>query len=546
LRTLLILRAHKADSDTFAAYDRYCGLRSADVVICCDERDGAVDMGGRSKLAWDRDTLTALGLFAHPRCGWRCGDYAYYVTRAARPDYDRYWLVEPDVLINVEHLDAAFDQLNGGDADFLAARFSVRDERWEWARTMRHRYDKVYGCIFPLTRLSAGAIDHLHAARRAALVPELQEAFANWPNDEVFVATELCNHGFTCLELASGLPGSYTRATLRTAIPHDRAALQAGGPDGLIYHPVRDFRTWFEDRSRWAADYGQRRRAGVQSPSRGHVMQLLGLAAAAFEQEGLGEAAVFPLMLARDQAADAETPDNTDLAQVDLQSRQGRAARMLARDFGPRRNGRVFATAHLLGAMADRRPLGVATVADFTTGVAVPLHMLPARFALPYAFDFDADSLLLTIHALPAAVLSADSVLEEQRRSACVGCLVHVRHLPRFYPLEAARPDPLFLVMAEASARKAEGERLRSRGVRAVVDPPALMQLAASATRFLEVRAHWQAGLLLAAIAPAFLTYGAPDGPVVFVVSEDVLRLRGALAAVFAGCRIVRDADAVV
>ncbi len=545
MRTLVILRAHKADADTFAAYDRYAGLRSADLVICCDERNGAVDMGGRAQLSWDRDRLAALGLFAHPRCGWRCGDYAYYVTRAARPDYDLYWLVEPDVVINVDDLDAAFDRLNSAEADFLAPRFALRDDRWEWARTMRYRYERVYGCIFPLTRLSARAIDHLHAARRASLVAESAETFAAWPNDEAFVSTELYNHGFACLELQSGLPGCYTRETLRTAIPHDRAALESRQPDGLIYHPVRDFNAWFEDGSRWAADCGQRRRGGFEPPARGQVMRLLGLAAACAEHEGLGDAAMFPLMLASDQAAGVLDPDVPELARIDLRSRQGRAARMLAREFGPRRNGRVFATAHLLGSGDDRRPLAVANVADFHLGDAVALHTLPARFALPYAFDFEAECLLFTIHPLPATVLYAASVLEEQRRSACVGCQVHVRHLTRFYPLEGARREVRFLVLADAVARRDAGERLRARGVPAVADPPALMQLAAAATRFLDVRSHWQPGLLLAAVAPAFVTYGAAEAPVVFVVPEDVLRLRTALQAVFANCTMVNHAEAL-
>ncbi len=529
MRTLLILRCHRADAATLAAYDRYAAAHK-DVVLCCDERQGPVDMGGREKIGFDADTLRALGLLLHPRCGWRCGDYPYYVTSAARPDYDFYLLVEPDVLINTADLAATLVALGASEADFIAARLDVRDERWEWSRTMRHRYDDIYGCIFPLTRLSARAIAHLHAARRAALVPESAEVFEDWPNDEVFVATELKNNGFACVPLDEALPGSYTRDSLRTGLPHDRATLEAAGPDGLIYHPVRSMADWFAENSAWAAHYGARRRERGDPPLRGDVMHLLGLATGSLENPAWQDAAVYPLMLVRGAGGGRADPP----AFRDQPDKEERAARMLARHFGPHRNARAFASAHLLSA-GERRPPPVAGVADFILGEAVPLYGLPTGFALPYATDFDAESLLFTLHPQPVPVLDAAPVLDEQRRLAAVGCRVHLRHLPRFYPLpEAPRRGAWFLVAEAPSARADAAARLRAGGVRAIVDPPALLQLAANATRFAEVRAQWQAGLLWACIAPALVVHGA-EGGAIFVVPEDVLRLSAALKTLLPG-----------
>jgi hypothetical protein len=531
LRTLLILRCHRADAATLAAYDRYAAVHP-DVVLCCDERDAPVDMGGRDKVGFDADTLRTLGLLLHPRCGWRCGDYPYYVTRTARPDFDFYLLTEPDVLISTANLQDTIAALTANGADFLAARFDVRDERWEWARTMRHLYADTYGCIFPLTRLSARAIDHLHKARRAMLAPESAEVFENWPNDEVFVATELQNNGFACMALDAACPGLITRDSFRTGLPHDRATLEAAPPDGLIYHPVRSMAEWFDENAAWAAHHGARQRDRGEPPRRGDVMHLLGLATGSLEREAWREAAVYPLMLARG-AGPTEPPAFRDQA-----DKEGRAARMLAKHFGPNRNGRAFATAHLLSA-GERRPAPVAGAADFGLGEAVPLYGLPVGFALPYATDFDTETLLFTLHPQPLAVLGAESALDEQRRLAAVGALVHWRHLPRFYPLPEGRPCARFLLEDDPSLRAEAAARLRASGVRAVAGPPALLQLAANATRYLDVRPQWQAGLLWACIAPASVVHGAV-GDAVFVVPGDVLRLGAALRSLLPGVEFLR------
>ncbi len=534
MRTLIILRCHQADAVTLAAYDRYAAAHPH-VVLCCDERAGPVDMGARDKIGFDEDRLRALGLLLHPRCGWRCGDYAYYVTRAARPGFDFYLLTEPDVLINTANLQNTLAALTAGEADFIAARFDVRDERWEWSRTMRHLYADTYGCIFPLTRLSGRAIDHLHAARRAMLAPDSAEIFETWPNDEVFVATELQNNGFACMALDAAVPGLITRDSLRTGLPHDRATLEAAPPDGLIYHPVRSMADWFEENSAWTAHYGARQRDRGEPPLRGDIMHLLGLATGSLEREAWRDAALYPLMLARGANPGGTVPP----AFRDQADKEGRAARLLAREFGPHRNGRVFASAHLLSG-GERRPAPVAGVGDFGLGEAVALHGLPTGFALPYAADFGAETLLFTLHPQPLAVLDAAVVLDEQRRLACVGVGVHWRHLPRFYPAPGAGVCVRFLVEDEPRARGEVAARLRAEGISAVAGPPALLQLAAQATRLAEVRAAWQGGLVWACIAPFLRVHGAQGGGVVLVVPDQVRRLASVLGAVLPGVSFLR------
>jgi hypothetical protein len=302
--------------------------------------------------------------------------------------------------------------------------------------------------------------------------------------------------------------------------------LQAQPPDELIYHPVREFADWFEESAAWAADYALRRRTAQEPAIRHHVRRLLGFAVGSLEHEELRDAALLPLMLAgRDRRMGTQTgSDAAAAAFPDRAQKQEQGARLLARQFGPRKQGRVFATAHLVFPAEDGRPLSVSNQADFKLGAAEPLHSLPVKFALPYATDFDDGTLLFTLHPQPATVLSSASMLEEQRRTAAVGCRALMRHLHRFFGL----PQPLhveLLMMEGAAARAEAADHLRATDRQAVVDPPALLQLAANFARFLEVRSPLQTMLPWAALAPVLQVHGASRDAVI-VVPPEVGRLR--------------------
>jgi hypothetical protein len=202
---------------------------------------------------------------------------------------------------------------------------------------------------------------------------------------------------------------------------------------------------------------------------------------------------------------------------------------MLARHFGPHRNGRVFATAHLL-ATGSRRPHTVPAVTDFDIGEAVPLFGLPQNFALPYAVDSDTATILFTLHPQPGAVLGAASVTGEQRRLAAVGVRVDLRHLHRFHPLPATPPALQFLVSDDPAERTALAARLQGRGVRSITDPPMLHQLAAQATRFFAVRAQHRATLLWSALDLR---------AAVLVVSAESLRLATAIQSLLPEAKFV-------
>jgi hypothetical protein len=77
--------------------------------------------------------------------------------------------------------------------DFLTARHSRRDSKWFWHKTMAPFYGQVFGCAFPITRLSRNAIEFLHGARIALAEQIRGISSSTWPNDEAFVSTTLGN-----------------------------------------------------------------------------------------------------------------------------------------------------------------------------------------------------------------------------------------------------------------------------------------------------------------------------------------------------------------
>jgi hypothetical protein len=416
-RTIVLLRAHKADAPTLKAYDRYAALSDTNVLIVCDERRGPVDMGGRHKIGYDVPKLRDLGLLPHPKCGWRCGDYAYYVARQAFPGYDFYWLTEPDVWVNTAELADVMAEFSASTADFLAARLRPAHAGWDWHRTMANRYAQVYGCIFPITRLSARAIDHAHAARRAARQLPSEQVFATWPNDEVFVATELMNHNFACADLNDVRPGTYTDHSLRTGLPHDREDLLSRPPDGLIYHPVRDFTAWFAENAAWADEAARRLRDEPDVPPlRDHVMRLFRLARTCLERPAMRDAALVPLLVIR--GSDREAPTSWP----GRDATRAEAALLLARHFAPRDGTAAVARVYRVLGLTHALVEGAAHVDDFTIGAGFDLARFPAGSALAYAACSERRILRFTLHAPPAAVLGAATVAAEQRRLAAFVC----------------------------------------------------------------------------------------------------------------------------
>lgn len=114
--------------------------------------------------------------------GWRCGDYAYYALRQAHPDYEYYWLIEPDVFLSGD-VRAFFSLFDAESADVIGLDVAEFDPNHRFATQVGNA--KPMRAIFALTRFSGAAIDF--AFKRRVNYASKSVPPYNYSNDELFM-----------------------------------------------------------------------------------------------------------------------------------------------------------------------------------------------------------------------------------------------------------------------------------------------------------------------------------------------------------------------
>ena len=540
-RILIAVRTHKADDASLAAYDLYATVKSAAVTFSVDERAGAVDVGGRRKTGFDLDWLNTAGLFPHPQCGWRCGDYNYYRLRQSYPDFDYYWLIEPDVVINVDDINGFFEQFTADTADYLAGRFGKRQGHWDWHAEVSPDYPDVYGGVFPITRLSGRAIDFLFSERRrlSALVGPAKPV--RWPNDESFVASALVQAGFTGADLNAENRVVRTEISLRTGVVHDTVWLAAHGRDGLIYHPVRPLGPILE-KAETSLTRFHKFQAGAPAP-RGEAQWLGRTARSCLGHPDLADAALVPLVLMRELfgAPGDDTPAPPNKAMNPTARAASEAANLYRRHFGA---GAGKTSLGIVHAARPKKAIGAYTTAgaeDFDLGRGFPLMHFPKRFALPFAFDFDAESLAHTVHIQPHVLLREPFLYVAQREKSHAVAHVKWKHLADIHgtPRDDARPVLIFSIGRTGSTLL--GKLIGCMTPRAFLEPDTITQLALHHARLQALPPAVRAQLVWSAVAPFFDTYlqDNADGRCVVKLRSQANALAAEMAASFPQARFV-------
>ena len=231
---VILLRATRPD-DQLRAFSQTLGHASGMAVTAVfDERAGPVDWPAGEKIGLTDALCADLGLHAPSDFAWRCGDYGYYAARARFPQDPVFWLIEYDV--RIRRADAFFDALAADTTDFLAADLRPADSQWYWWDYQSARDAQAWRCLFPVTRLSARAIDILHRTRQrhaARLSRRLR-----WPNDEGFVATTIASAGLSRADFNARVDDAWEPSsfTFEAATRGESLDLEAGGP--RLLHPV--------------------------------------------------------------------------------------------------------------------------------------------------------------------------------------------------------------------------------------------------------------------------------------------------------------------
>jgi hypothetical protein len=234
MRSLAAIRTNKWTEEEERLLARLRLAFGDDVAVVFHDRAGSVqppvqviDING----AW----VARNGLFHVPDWGWRCGDYFYYALRQARPDYDVYWLIEPDVHFTSDPT-PFFGRFETDRADALGYQLGPFTADIRFTRGLpdmaRHR------AIFALTRFSGRALDRLFALRRA--MAGRAPSQRDYPNDEVFAFSHVAADAELTSAQIEGRAADWFEGVQFATDPdllHDLLAETATA--GRVFHPVR-------------------------------------------------------------------------------------------------------------------------------------------------------------------------------------------------------------------------------------------------------------------------------------------------------------------
>lgn len=234
------IRTHKfgdAEQDLYRSLTDY--FAQNEIFLVVDETQGAVDVPPiYNKIGFNKDSLSQLSLFGeYPKIGWLCGDYFYYfLYRHVRAD--GYWLVEPDVRFTFDRVDEFFKLFEQDGADLLLTNFGPRRPHWHWYNLGLRISDSVYGCAFPISRLSGQAIELLLKERQAISLKlaEQNGTWQNYPNDEAFVATTAMKIGLNCADLVGQHGNLFTHFSV--LFPYLWPDAKKVIPKGKVVHPA--------------------------------------------------------------------------------------------------------------------------------------------------------------------------------------------------------------------------------------------------------------------------------------------------------------------
>lgn len=189
-----------------------------------------------NKIPLNTDFVEKHMLYNKGRVAWACGDYFYYAFRQ-QVNADYYWLIEPDVLLNLDSVADFFRSFEQNSADALVMNFSLAPEKWAWYDSAKSLFDPPYKCFFPLTRLSRKSVDIMYAKRRSVSAEFLAEGSkGRFPNDEALLANALMAAGVEPKNLSDFTQSQFNNFAVA---PFKNKELSIQYCPNQILHPVK-------------------------------------------------------------------------------------------------------------------------------------------------------------------------------------------------------------------------------------------------------------------------------------------------------------------
>ncbi|MGA1267785.1 MAG: component of SufBCD complex [Gemmobacter sp.] len=234
MRTIAAIRTHVWGEEARRLHAQLAPVFGADLVVVFHNRPAGLDLP-LPVVDIDDAWVAGQGLRVLPDWGWRCGDYFLYALRAARPDADRFWLIEPDVYFSADPA-PLFARLETSPEDALGVRIEPLPANDVFMRHAGGR--QLHRAIFAFTRWSAPVLDWLLDLRRrysADLDPARKPL-----NDECFCFTHLVEQDrFTHADMAERAPGLISPAAMLTD-PDILMGMVRQDLGSIVHHPVRE------------------------------------------------------------------------------------------------------------------------------------------------------------------------------------------------------------------------------------------------------------------------------------------------------------------
>jgi hypothetical protein len=215
-----------------------------ELILLADETSGEIgNIAGIRKIAITTDKVKDLIVDNTAEAVANCRDYGLYVARRFLPRARNYWLIDPNVVINMKSAAEFFEPFQQTDEDFITSYYhEVEGDWWSWSASMKPYSARVYQCFFPINRFSGSAIDLLYRSRlalRNQFKCRKKDGYTGmWPNDEAFVATTLSVKGLQCVDMKFIRNGLYAANEFSFEVPQSRSYIQECGFNGRLYYPV--------------------------------------------------------------------------------------------------------------------------------------------------------------------------------------------------------------------------------------------------------------------------------------------------------------------
>lgn len=243
MRTVFGIRSNKFGAPEERLYYQISsemGIDKDDIYFVLDKATFSGEIPYSYNIVWmDTNESPLNSLYVPAKVGWLCGDYFYYsLKHSVIADY--YWLIETDVLFGKDCKDFFYDCCMD-ESDFLAVNQNKKDDSWYWYESAKIISDDIYGCAFPVTRMSNQAIDACFNERKAMANHFKDHRGLRYPNDESLVATCVSKKLLSSNDIKNIFKISYSGFS--TVIPlHIDAIKNSNG----LFHPALEWDEYIE------------------------------------------------------------------------------------------------------------------------------------------------------------------------------------------------------------------------------------------------------------------------------------------------------------